>query len=122
MRDAGTKGGCIELIISDDGDGIPAADVPRVFDRGFTGSKGRAHHKATGMGLYLAAVACERMGLGLCISSEEGVGTTITLTFPLDRTRMDLGEPSRRPSQTAIRPRAAVGVYGDEPYNIVSLR
>lgn len=90
VRDAGTKGGCIELIISDDGDGIPAADVPRVFDRGFTGSKGRAHHKATGMGLYLAAVACERMGLGLCVSSEEGVGTTITLTFPLDRTRMDL--------------------------------
>jgi signal transduction histidine kinase len=30
------------------------------------------------------------MGLGLRISSEEGVGTTITLTFPLDRTRMDL--------------------------------
>lgn len=90
VRDAGTKDGCIELIISDDGDGIPAADVPRVFDRGFTGSRGRAHHKATGMGLYLAAVACERMGLGLRISSEEGVGTTITLTFPLDRTRMDL--------------------------------
>ena len=63
VRYAGTKGGCIELIISDDGDGIPAADVPRVFDRGFTGSRGRAHHKATGMGLYLAAVACERMGL-----------------------------------------------------------
>ena len=90
VRDAGTKGGCIELIISDDGDGIPAADVPRVFDRGFTGSRGRAHHKATGMGLHLAAVACERMGLGLRISSEEGGGTTITLTFPLDRTRMDL--------------------------------
>ena len=90
VKDAGTKGGCIELAIGDDGDGIPAADVPRVFDRGFTGSRGRTHHKATGMGLYLAAVACERMGLGLRVSSEEGTGTTITLTFPLDRTRMDL--------------------------------
>ena len=89
-KDAGTKDGCIELAIGDDGDGIPAADVPRVFDRGFTGSRGRTHHKATGMGLYLAAVACERMGLGLRVSSEEGTGTTITLTFPLDRTRMDL--------------------------------
>ena len=89
-KDAGTKDGCIELLIADDGDGIPAADVPRVFDRGFTGSQGRTHHKATGMGLYLAAVACERMGLGLRVSSEEGTGTTITLTFPLDRTRMDL--------------------------------
>ena len=90
VKDAGTKDGCIELAIGDDGDGIPAADVPRVFDRGFTGSRGRTHHKATGMGLYLAAVACERMGLGLRVSSEEETGTTITLTFPLDRTRMDL--------------------------------
>ena len=90
VKDAGTKDGCIELAIGDDGDGIPAADVPRVFDRGFTGSRGRTHHKATGMGLYLAAVACERMGLGLRVSSEEGTGTTIMLTFPLDRTRMDL--------------------------------
>lgn len=90
VRDAGTKDGCVELSIGDDGDGIPAADVPRVFDRGFTGSRGRMHHKATGMGLYLAAVACERMGLGLRVSSEEGRGTSITLIFPLDRTRMDL--------------------------------
>lgn len=90
VKNADTKDGCIELAIGDDGDGIPAADVPRVFDRGFTGSQGRAHHKATGMGLYLAAVACERMGLGLRISSEEGTGTTVALAFPLNRTRMDL--------------------------------
>ena len=90
MKDAGAKDGCIELAINDDGDGIPAADVPRVFDRGFTGSRGRTHHKATGMGLHLAAVACERMGLGLRVSSEEGTGTTVALTFPIDRTRMDL--------------------------------
>ena len=90
VKDAGTKDGCIELTIGDDGDGIPAPDVPRVFDRGFTGSRGRTHHKATGMGLHLAAVTCERMGLGLRISSEEGTGTTVALTFPLDRTRMDL--------------------------------
>lgn len=97
VKDAGTKNGCIELAIDDDGDGIPAADVPRVFDRGFTGSRGRTHHKATGMGLYLAAVACERMGLGLRVSSEEGTGTTITLTFPLDRTRMDLAANLTKP-------------------------
>ena len=90
VKNAGTKDGGVELAICDDGDGIPAADVPRVFDRGFTGSRGRTHHKATGMGLYLAAVACERMGLGLRISSEEETGTTVVLTFPLDRTRMDL--------------------------------
>ena len=41
------------LEIKDDGCGIPAEDVPRVFDRGFTGAVGRAHGSATGMGLYL---------------------------------------------------------------------
>lgn len=97
VKDSGTKDGCIELLVSDNGDGIPAADVPRVFDRGFTGSQGRAHHKATGMGLYLAAVACERMGLGLRVSSEEGAGTTIALTFPLDRTRVDLAANLTKP-------------------------
>ena len=96
-KDEGTKDGRIELLISDNGDGIPAADVPRVFDRGFTGSQGRAHHKATGMGLYLAAVACERMGLGLRVSSEEGAGTTIAITFPLDRTRVDLAANLTKP-------------------------
>ena len=72
VKDAGTKDRLrSNCSISDDGDGISAADVPRVFDRGFTGSQGRTHHKATGMGLYLAAVACDRMGLGLRISSED---------------------------------------------------
>lgn len=74
--------------VADDGCGISAADLPRVFDRGFTGSNGRESGTATGMGLYLIALMCERLGLGLGISSEESHGTRVTFTFPHDRRRM----------------------------------
>lgn len=68
----------------------PAADVPRVFDRGFTGEVGRAHGSATGMGLFLVARMCTQMGLGIMLASEEGVGTRVQISFPHDRRRMHL--------------------------------
>lgn len=82
-----TPRGRTVLEVRDDGCGIPAADVPRVFDRGFTGEVGRAHGSATGMGLYLVAVMCARMGLGVGLASEQGKGTRVLLTFPHDRRR-----------------------------------
>lgn len=90
VQDEGTPQGATLLSVADDGAGIAAADVPRVFDRGFTGSNGRSHAAATGMGLYLCAVMCERMGLKIEIFSEEGTGTTVVLGFPHDRSRMEL--------------------------------
>lgn len=80
-----TPRGRTVLEVRDDGCGIPAADVPRVFDRGFTGENGRAFGQATGMGLYLVALSCEKMGLGLGIASEEGAGTRVMISFPHDR-------------------------------------
>lgn len=78
------------LEVADDGCGIPAQDVPRVFDRGFTGSVGRRHGAATGMGLYLVAFMCARMGLGITLASEEGQGTRVMIAFPHDRRRLFL--------------------------------
>lgn len=74
------------LSIADDGIGIPACDVGRVFDKGFTGENGRAFARSTGIGLYLVRELCEKMGLGVRLESEEGVGTTVFLSFPqMDR-------------------------------------
>ena len=53
-----------------------------MFDRGFTGSNGRSRGGATGMGLYLCKKLAGFLNLGLGVTSVEGKGTTVTLTFP----------------------------------------
>ena len=55
----------ILLILADNGRGIPGEDLPRIFDKGFTGSNGRAGEGATGMGLYLCRRLCEKLGVGI---------------------------------------------------------
>ena len=72
----------VRLTVSDNGIGIPAHELPRVFDRGFTGSNGRSRGGSTGMGLYLCGKLSRFLDLGLEIASEEGRRTTVTLTFP----------------------------------------
>ncbi len=86
--DAGTPTGRTVLEIKDDGCGIPPADMPRIFERGFMGSVGRRFGSATGMGLYLVAQLCEMLGLDVAVGSEEGVGTRGIITFPHDRHRL----------------------------------
>ena len=76
----------IQLVVQDNGIGIPAHELPRVFDRGFTGSNGRARGGSTGMGLYLCRKLAGFLELGLHIPSEEGKGTVVTLTFPAKET------------------------------------
>ena len=90
-----SSSGATVLEIKDDGCGIPSMDVPRVFDRGFTGEVGRAHGSATGMGLYLVARMCASMGLSIMLASEEGVGTRVQIKFPHDRRRAYLEETNR---------------------------
>ena len=91
---AGSDGGAgrIALHVEDDGRGIPATDIDRVFERGFTGVRGREGATSTGMGLYLAARLCEQLGLVLEIASVDGEGTRATVSFPLDRRRIDAAE------------------------------
>lgn len=77
-----------KLTVRDNGVGIPAHELPRVFDRGFTGSNGRSQGGrspaagSTGMGLYLCKKLASFLDLGLHIASQAGEGTTVTLTFP----------------------------------------
>ena len=87
---AGTSDERTVLEVADDGWGVPAGDVPRVFERAFTGENGRRGGSSTGMGLYLVAELCAKMGLAVALASEEGSGTRVLLAFPHDRRRLDL--------------------------------
>lgn len=67
------------LNISDTGIGIRAEDLPRLFEKGFTGENGRQHSQSTGQGLYLCKTIMDKLSHGLGIESEEGEGTRVIL-------------------------------------------
>ena len=71
------------LSVEDDGIGIPQSDLPRIFEKGFTGQNGRIIHSSTGIGLYLCKRLCDKLGIGISASSE-GKGTTISLSFHIN--------------------------------------
>lgn len=73
----------IILTIEDNGIGISKNDIVRVFDKGFTGENGRKYGKSTGIGLYLCRKLCEKLGLGISLSSIEGEGTRVNIIFPI---------------------------------------
>ncbi|MEG0842394.1 MAG: sensor histidine kinase [Erysipelotrichaceae bacterium] len=72
----------VVLSIKDHGCGIRKQDLPRVFEKGFTGNNGRTHEKATGMGLYLCKKLCDKLYLGIDVTSDEE-GTNVFITFPM---------------------------------------
>ena len=67
------------LFIQDDGAGIAAEDLPRIFERGFTGYNGRMDKRATGIGLYLSQEICRKLGHTITVESELGKGTRVTV-------------------------------------------
>lgn len=67
------------LFIRDDGVGIAAEDLPRIFERGFTGYNGRLDKRATGIGLYLSREICQKLGHTITVESELGKGTCVAL-------------------------------------------
>ncbi|MFJ7932800.1 sensor histidine kinase [Sporosarcina sp. NPDC096371] len=75
-----TEGG-LQLMIRDEGIGIPSSDLNRVTKAFFTGENGRLTGESTGMGLYIASEVCNRLGHPLDITSELGTGTTVTVLF-----------------------------------------
>lgn len=67
------------LMVEDNGVGIAPEDLPRIFDRGFTGCNGRMDKRATGIGLYLCRQICRRLGHTIAVDSEPGRGTRVTI-------------------------------------------
>lgn len=71
------------LTLADTGIGIPADELHRVFEKGFTGTNGRnANQRATGLGLYLADRLSQKLGHKLTLTSQVGQGTQVTVHFP----------------------------------------
>lgn len=70
-----------KLYIKDSGIGIKESDLPRVFEKGFTGFQGRNDKKASGLGLYLCKNIFDQLGHLISIESKVGQGTTVCLDF-----------------------------------------
>lgn len=67
------------LTIGDTGIGIRPEDLPRVFEKGFTGYNGREQKKSTGIGLYLCRRVLGKLGHSISITSIPGQGTQVQL-------------------------------------------
>lgn len=72
------------LVIEDTGIGIRAEDIPRIFEKGYTGVNGRDDNRATGIGLYLSNKIMRKLGHRLYITSTEGKGTKVSLEFSVE--------------------------------------
>ena len=67
------------LIVEDTGIGIATEDLPRIFEKGFTGYNGRQERHSSGLGLYLCKQICDKMNIGIKVESKVDVGTKIRL-------------------------------------------
>lgn len=82
-----TKEGILE--IADTGMGIAAEDVPRVFEKGFTGYNGRADKKSTGLGLYLCSLTAQKLSHKIWVESQAGRGTTVYLDLHREKLEVE---------------------------------
>lgn len=73
------------LKIADTGIGIFPEDVPRIFEKGFTGYNGRLNKKSTGLGLYLCKMTADRLAHKISVESTPGVGTTIFIDLHTEK-------------------------------------
>ena len=75
----------LKVSVKDTGIGIRSEDLPRIFEKGFTGYNGRMDKKASGLGLYLCKGVCEKLGHGISVASKEGEGTTVMITLQCEK-------------------------------------
>lgn len=77
------------LCIRDTGIGIAPDDLPRVFEKGYTGYNGRSHRKASGLGLYLCREILTRLGHSVSAESQVDHGTTIRIDLRQHKTMQE---------------------------------
>ncbi len=74
------KGGVIR--ISDSGIGIAPEDIPRIFEKGYTGVNGRLGQKSSGLGLFLTGKAAALLSIRVECESRVGAGSTFSVILP----------------------------------------
>lgn len=77
------------LRIADTGISIQPEDLPRIFEKGFTGYNGRTHQKSTGLGLYLAKRTAEKLNVSLSAASVAGEGSVFSVDLRKRRMEID---------------------------------
>lgn len=77
------------LCIRDTGIGIAPEDVPRIFEKGFTGCNGRSDKKASGIGLYLCRRICENLGHRITAESSPGSGTAVRIRLEHEKLEIE---------------------------------
>ena len=73
-----------KIMIKDTGIGIHANDLPKIFEKGYSGLNGRMQDKSSGLGLFLARKICQRLNYSLTIESEVGRGTSVFIETARD--------------------------------------
>jgi two-component system phosphate regulon sensor histidine kinase PhoR len=80
-----TQDSMVEVVISDDGDGIPAESLPRIFERFYRADSARARDfGGTGLGLAIVRHLVSEMGGEVVAESQLGQGTTVRFTVPTE--------------------------------------
>ena len=77
-----------QLAIKDTGIGIREEDIPKIFDRGYSGFNGRLNEKSSGLGLYLVRKIALLLNIEIDVDSKLNVGSTFSLKFPANLTNL----------------------------------
>ncbi|MBW3670434.1 MAG: ATP-binding protein, partial [Acidobacteria bacterium] len=73
----------VEIIVSDDGEGIEPSKLPRIFERFYRAKEGNTEVKGTGLGLYITREIVQMHGGTIEVESKRGAGTTFTVRIPI---------------------------------------
>jgi len=99
------RGDSVELTVSDTGTGIPAAELPRIFERFHRARSGRARtHEGTGIGLALVQELVRLLGGEIRVTSVEGKGTVFTVNLPAGSRHLPKSHApaDKKPESTAV--------------------
>lgn len=77
----------LQIVVSDTGIGIQESDLPRIFEKGFTGYNGRMDKKASGLGLYLCKGVCNKLGHRISIESKVNCGTKVIILMQCENVK-----------------------------------